>query len=193
MNSSKEISIVKQFKTETAHIVREAFSSRCRHSVHGHKYVWEVALNGEISEKDGMLLDFKKLQGIKQFIDKFDHATVLWSKESNEVLRFFKNNFRRVLVMNKNCTAEGMARLTHNFVNEWAKSINKKIEVDYVRVWETETGSAIAKQSDSEDRLVYTFIDEDDVDESFVYNPTPPPVTPIYEAKHLPIFDEVLN
>jgi len=178
MNSSKEISIVKQFKTETAHIVRGAVSERCKFNIHGHSYLWEVCITGFIDPKNGMLLDFKELTPIKKFIDKFDHATVFWSLESDEIISFFKYHFKRVLVMNENTTAENMARLVHKVTSDWLAREHNNVSVKWVRVWETTTGSAIATSSDTDDYLEYDFT---------------LPAKSVAEAKQLPMFDEVLN
>ncbi len=148
------ISIVKQFETETAHIVRMAVSERCKFNIHGHSYKWEVAITGNINEETGMLLDFKELKPVGDFIDQFDHSTVFWSLESEEILDFFQEQFKRVLIMKQNTTAENMARLVHSFTTTWLLRVPGNAVVDYIRVWETRKGSAIAKESDLDDFLI---------------------------------------
>lgn len=150
--------IKKVFKTETAHIVRNAVSERCRFNVHGHSYKWEVIIEGPMNVLTGMVLDFKELAPIKHEIDKFDHAMVLWSKDDPKFIRFFKDNTRRVIVMNENVTAENMARLLHKWVNDWLDTIfgpTNRYECVQVNVWETETGCAEAIESDEDDYIVY--------------------------------------
>lgn len=153
------VAITKQFETETSHIVREAYSTRCAFNIHGHSYVWEIGIGGEV-EEDGMVLDFKKLNPIKEFIDKFDHANVFWSKEEEKIINFFKDNFKRVIVMNKNCTAENMAKLLHRFVQEFLQVNYPRKTVVYAKVWETRKASAEAYSSDSEDTIVYMHNEE---------------------------------
>ncbi len=145
--------ISKQFVTETAHIVREAVSERCKYNLHGHSYRWEVAIEGPVAA-NGMVLDFKELQPVREFIDQFDHATVFWSVESVDVVKFFTKNFKRVLVMNKNCTAENMASLLHAYVSQWLEAkYTKKYSVSYIKVWETEKACAIATSHSEDDFL----------------------------------------
>jgi len=115
-----------------------------------------------------MVLDFKELADIKAQIDKFDHATTFWSKEDPMIINFFKDNFHRVIVMEKNVTAENMARWAHKMTTDWLSTLNNKIWTSgqvpanaqtytcaYVRVWETRTGSAWTDESDWQDTLVY--------------------------------------
>lgn len=147
-------SIVKELETETAHIVRNAVSERCKFNLHGHSYKWEIAITGEIKKTTGMVLDFKELADIKNAIDRFDHATVFWSEEDPNIITFFQKNFRRVLVMKKNVTAENMARFAHKCVSDW---LGFRGHCEYVRVWETRTGSAIASDHDDDDILVSTY------------------------------------
>jgi 6-pyruvoyl tetrahydropterin synthase/QueD family protein len=168
--------IVKQYETETAHIVRNAISERCRYNIHGHSYKWEIAIKGPIHPATGMVLDFKELGDIKAMIDKFDHATVFWEQEDPEIIDFFKTHFRRVLVMKKNVTAENMARWAYKWIEEWLdSSFNHSIWASgkppafaqtyscaYVRLWETRTGSALTEgdDRDEDDILVYTHEDK---------------------------------
>lgn len=146
--------IIKRFKSETAHIVRNAFSERCAFSFHGHSYVYEVAIDGNI-QGDGMVLDFKRLIPIKLFIDQFDHSAVLWDKEKTEVKDFFIKNFDRVLVMKKNPTAENMVRIISRYTNNWLENNFQGCTLGYIRIWETDTGSAQDNNFDEEDTFTY--------------------------------------
>jgi 6-pyruvoyl-tetrahydropterin synthase len=134
-----------------------------------------VCIEGPIGD-NGMVLDFKQLADIKMMIDKFDHAHVFWSQEDPEVIEFYKKHFRRVLVMNKNVTAENMTRWAHNAIQGWLNAnFNDKIwntvtdgrqtiptpyTCAWVRVWETKTGSAWTNESDAADTLTYIHKDE---------------------------------
>jgi 6-pyruvoyltetrahydropterin/6-carboxytetrahydropterin synthase len=153
------IKITKQFRSETSHIVRNAFSERCKYNQHGHSYVYEVSIVGEVSETSGMVLDFKELQPIKSLIDMFDHCAVLWEGEQNYFKDFFKKEFKRVLVMKKNPTAENMVRIISKFVSQWLSEKHPHCCLHSVRVWETVTGSAEGNEFDDDD--VFTFVSED--------------------------------
>lgn len=153
--------IKKTYGTETAHIVRDAYSERCKFNVHGHSYSWEVEISGNLKE-NGMVLDFGELKPIKEFVDKFDHAMILWEKEREDFKQFFFDNCKRVIVMKKNTTAENMARLLNKFVSEWLISIKSKAIVFQINVWETKSGcaSSFCNDFDDDDVCVYIHIDK---------------------------------
>ncbi len=147
--------IIKKITTETAHIVRNAATKRCQ-TFHGHRYQWEIYVDGPIDPETGMVLDFKLLKPIKDFINKFDHSTVLWDKEDETIKYFFLNNFSRILIMRKNCTAENMARLALKYTNEIIKKeFGENYSVSKVRVWETETGCAESTEYDENDIFIF--------------------------------------
>jgi 6-pyruvoyltetrahydropterin/6-carboxytetrahydropterin synthase len=148
MNKIKKI-----YETETAHIVRGASSERCKYNIHGHSYKWEIEIVGKVNEI-GMIIDFIDLKPIKEFIDKFDHSMVLWSKEDINFINFFKKNCRRVVIMNKNTTAENMSSLLFNFIKNWLENNYPLYTCFQVNVWETRTGCGTALSCDSEDILI---------------------------------------
>ena len=151
------ILIKKIFKTETAHIVRLASSQRCRESVHGHSYKWIVTiLDEEKLKENGMVIDFIDLKPIKEFIDQFDHAMILWQNDTQQFKDFFLNNCERVIIMLKNTTAENMAKLIHKFTQDWLKISypNRLLICKKVEVWETETGCGMATSSDNNDIII---------------------------------------
>ena len=96
-------------------------------------------------------MDFKELGFIKNLVDLFDHTTVLWSNEKQSMIDFFNTEFKRVMIMKKNPTAENMAEFLTNIIinivnnNEYYKSIVKGVEVE---VYETKYNSAIYKIED---------------------------------------------
>jgi len=143
--------ITKQYVTETAHIVRNAVSERCKYNIHGHSYTFEVGIIGDINPKTGMVIDFKEFGPIKAYIDKFDHAMVLWASDFDYILDFFTNNFKRVIIMSKNCTAENMAKLIHRELKAMLVEKDIPAQVQTVKVWETATSCAIAIDSDDTD------------------------------------------
>lgn len=152
--------IRKLYETETAHRVLNADSIRCSQGPHGHSYKWEVEITGPINNHTGMVIDFGSLKPVKEMIDRFDHAYILWQKEDPEIIDFFKKHFKRLIIMRQNVTAENMARWAHQWVLLWLRSnynINYQVEV---RVWETRTGSAIADYSTEDDDLVYIHKEE---------------------------------
>ena len=147
------------YETETAHIVRKAYSERCRFNVHGHSYKWIVSLKSWDLDDAGMVVDFGNLKWIKQYVDQFDHTMVLWKNDDEEFKQFFLDNCKRVIIMNENTTAENMAKLLATYIFTQLKDkYGGKVQLDNVQVFETRTGSAIATTQDvslSEATIVY--------------------------------------
>ena len=139
--------IRKQFKFESAHIVRNAVSERCKFSIHGHSYRVEVFLHGKVNQETGMLLDFiefKKI-GIADFLDKFDHAIAIWNDDSDKYIADMLNHSKRAIIMNLNPTAENMAIFFHYHIQ---KLLGCDYKVKCVRVHETDTGYAESEETD---------------------------------------------
>ncbi|MCW3807858.1 6-pyruvoyl trahydropterin synthase family protein [Plebeiibacterium marinum] len=142
--------IRKKFKFEGAHIVRDCSSDRCKKSLHGHSYVVEVFLTSTKLDFGQMIYDFGLTKGtIKDFIDSFDHAYAMWSKESEEFKNFIKSNSDRYIEMPVSPSAECFA-LTILFIIDkvlGATQFNNgegEVKVRSVRVHETDTGYAEA-------------------------------------------------
>lgn len=85
--------IRKLFNVEAAqHVVRNATSHRCSHSVHNHGAIVEVFLTSDKLDNGGMIVDFGILKGtIKQWIDSFDHCMCFWNKDNEEYKSDMKN------------------------------------------------------------------------------------------------------
>lgn len=150
--------IRKLFKAETAHIVRKAYTNRCDQNIHGHSYKYELFLESNNLDNAGMVTDFTFVKKyFNSLFDSFDHTTVLWSKEKEEIKEFFKNNFARVIVADWNSTAELQSMfftyICHKiitYINEkglWTNN-EKNVSINSVIVHETEGGYAKCNRSE---------------------------------------------
>jgi len=133
--------ITKQFKMEVAHRLTSSYSERCQ-SVHGHSYLMEVTLEGELNE-DGMVMDFGELKDrMNHFFDAFDHSYVI--SKYDITLPFFlgieAQIHNRMIVVDYNPTAENMA------YHAFRALIENDLPVANVKVQETLTGWAVAKR-----------------------------------------------
>ena len=103
-------------ETDTGHRVPN-HKSKCRH-MHGHRYRWEVELEGEVviergASDEGMLMDFSDISRIlDEYIhDVVDHAFVVY--EGDEVARdalSMMGDEHRTLVVPFVPTAENLAK-----------------------------------------------------------------------------------
>lgn len=140
--------IRKEFKTETAHVVRNCSSERCKYSIHGHSAKIEVFIESNTLDNGGMILDFGILKDeVKAFIDSFDHCYVVWSKESDKFKDFIKSSSLRYIEMPISPSAENLSFMMFVFVNRILENTNfnngeKNIKLHSIRYHETDTGYA---------------------------------------------------
>ena len=122
--------IRKLFRFENAHIVRFCSSKRCRTSIHGHSYVAEILLSSNFLDNAGMVYDFGLMkQNIKTIIDSFDHATTIFSGDSDEYKNDLKKRILELSVMNNG---------------------EREVKLHSVIVHETDTGYAQCFKEDAE-------------------------------------------
>lgn len=148
--------IRKQFKFEMGHIVRDAWSRRCSMNIHGHSYLLELMLKGYDPDAGQMLVDFGLVKHwLNDFVDSFDHTCVLWNRHEDEhIVRFFTENFERVICTPFSSSAEMQAKMFAEvsdiiIKSKWEKENGKDVNyasantvVDSARVHETKTGWA---------------------------------------------------
>lgn len=166
--------IRKEFRVESAHIVRNCTSHRCSHSIHGHSAVIEVFLECDKLDNAGMVYDFGLLKGtVKQFIDSMDHCYILCNKDDCDFRNFIRNNCDRWIELPFNPSAEMLAVYIHRYINKIlsltvTNNGEGHIKCTGVRYHETVTGWAESSQPD-----VDRFWKEDyDKDISYSYGVT---------------------
>ena len=147
--------IRKEFRVESAHVVRNCTSDRCSHSVHGHSAVIEVMLEGDKLDNAGMLYDFGLMKGtVKQFIDSSDHCMLIWNKDKWEYKDFFKQENDRWIELPFNPSAEQLCMFYHVFIQyilDHTVTVNGEdthLKVKGVRYHETTTGWAECNEKD---------------------------------------------
>ena len=119
--------VVKRVSFEAAHFLPN-YDGPCRNT-HGHHFVVEIGVSGEVDKETGMVIDFKHLkQALEPIIDKFDHHLL------NDTI--------------PNPTAENIASYIFDLLQgglaaDWSPdSQDYSIVVEFVRVWETEDSYA---------------------------------------------------
>lgn len=152
--------IRKLYKFEAAHRVRTSTGSRCRESIHGHSYLVEVFLSG--SKSGDMIIDFGDLKpNLGVFFDCLDHATFIWLNDNPEYLAFVHKFSRRVIEMQRDPTAENMARAFLKYCHNILKECGCPVAVTKVRVHETATGYAEADTFFFDDNLTIEHPNDD--------------------------------
>ena len=105
-------------------------NGKCR-NLHGHTYKLEITISGDIN-KNGIIIDFGDLKEIviKNIIDKLDHSTAIYEKDS-----LLLTNFPKVLKYNifpYETTAENLSKWIFD-------KLTKLLKIKKVRLWETPT------------------------------------------------------
>ena len=115
-------------ETDTGHRVPK-HKSKCRH-MHGHRYRWEVELEGEVVtqigvSEEGMLMDFADVSEIlnKHIHDVVDHAFIVYEgdEEATAALSVMGDEHRTIVVPFVP-TAENLAKWAYEQVEPHIKS-----------------------------------------------------------------------
>lgn len=146
--------IRKKFTFQGAHIVRDCSSERCKKSIHGHSYVVEIFLESSYIDNGQMVVDFGLLKGtIKDFIDSFDHAYSMWTREKDDFKDFIESHSERWIEMPVSPSAEMYSLMFYAVINAILKNTEfnngeRGVTLHSVRVHETDTGYAESFERD---------------------------------------------
>jgi len=145
--------IRKLFRFEGAHIVRNCTSRRCRENIHGHSYQVEIFITSDQLDQGYMIMDFCRLNQVKEFIGSFDHSYSLWNQEDEAFKKFIYTYNRRVAEIPVSPSAEGYALLFYYVIDQLLQHTEKingegHIRLHSVRIHETATGYAEAFRED---------------------------------------------
>lgn len=147
--------IRKLFNVEAAqHVVRNATSYRCSHSVHNHGSVVEIFLSSDQLDNGQMICDFGLLKtNIKIFIDSFDHCMTFWNQDNPQYINDMKKWNDRWIELPVNPTAEALALYMLYMINKIIKATDfnngeGEVVCSDVIYHETITGYAHATLSD---------------------------------------------
>lgn len=145
--------IRKQFKFEGAHIVRNCSSQKCRENIHGHSYIVEVFITADKLDHGYMIMDFCRLEKVRNFIESFDHTYSLWCEEDIDFKQFIYKYNKRVVELPVSPSAEGFALVFFYAIDQILQHTpptngEGHISLHSVRVHETSTGYAEAFRED---------------------------------------------
>ncbi len=120
------ITVVKEFTFDSAHFLPN-YEGACNR-IHGHTYKLQIGVKGEIDPDTGMVIDFKKLNGLVDnlVIRKMDHQLL--------------NNIADGRFPANNPTAELMSQY---IFAELQANLPDGVIMDFVKLWETPTSYAI--------------------------------------------------
>ena len=146
--------IRKEFRVESAHIVRNCTSERCSHSIHGHSAVIELFFESDQLDNAQMVMDFGLMKtSIKQFIDSMDHCYLLCDKDKPEFKEFITKECDRYIILPFNPSAEMLSLYIFKNVSNILELTNlangeQNVKLKAVRYHETVTGYAECNEDD---------------------------------------------
>ncbi|MDR3158988.1 MAG: 6-carboxytetrahydropterin synthase QueD [Zoogloeaceae bacterium] len=135
--------ITRRLEFDAGHRIPD-HESQCR-NLHGHRYVIEITLEGEVRNEagasdNGMALDFSNIKAIarKHLIDAWDHAFLVW-REDKVVADFLATlpNHKTVLL---DCvpTAENLARAAFDLLAPvYRENYGARLKLSKIRLYET--------------------------------------------------------
>ena len=103
--------------------------------LHGHNWVVEFVLEGNVTNKVGYLIDFKDL---KEMVDRYDHRVLLI--EDDPLAAILENNEQRVYRLPLNPTCENIAKLLLDEIH--MRTHNQAVDFISVTVWENDKSMA---------------------------------------------------
>lgn len=119
-------------------------NSQCK-NLHGHRYVIEITLGGDIIKKDktsenGMVMDFSDVKRIarESVVDVWDHAFLVY-KNDQTVLDFLNSlPDHKTVVFEEVPTAENMAAEAFRILqNQYQDTFGNHLKLARVRLYET--------------------------------------------------------
>ena len=118
--------------------------SQCRH-LHGHRYVIEVTLAGEVIRRDGdpangMVMDFSEIKSLarQHVVDVWDHAFLVYSGDA-KVVEFLESiPGHKTVVLDCIPTAENLAEKAFEILDAvYCDTYGNELRLERVRLYET--------------------------------------------------------
>ena len=118
--------------------------SQCR-NLHGHRYVLEITLQGELVETEGapdrgMVMDFADVKALamEHLVNKWDHAFIVYARD--EVVRSFLETMadHKTVVLDRIPTVENLAAEAFRILSEvYNDHYGVDLKLKRVRLYET--------------------------------------------------------
>ena len=135
--------ITRRLEFDAGHRI-STHTSQCRH-LHGHRYVIEVTLLGNIIAEEGvpeqgMVMDFSEIKRIvrEQIVDPCDHAFLVYKNDTMVVdfLRSLENH--KTVILDSQPTAENLVNVAFLILDEaFQKNYGDRLRLERVRLYET--------------------------------------------------------
>ena len=130
--------VKRHFELDAGHRLAE-HQFKCQ-NLHGHRYVFDIEITGEIHEKTGLLMDFSHIKA--PIMDAFDHNTLLNSEDpltNSDIINFIEDGQEYDLyIMDCEPTVENIADEAMDLIfNQMTEDERKRIDTVRIKVAET--------------------------------------------------------
>jgi len=115
------LTITRKLEFDAGHRIPD-HNSQCR-NLHGHRYILEITLTGQVVEHDGfadngMIMDFTDVKALarENLVDLWDHAFLVYDKDVKvkEFLDSLPNH--KTVVLNRVPTVENLAKIAFDIL-----------------------------------------------------------------------------
>ena len=127
-----QYTISKEFSCDAAHRLHLMEQTHCCRNIHGHTYTISVVISTRELDDKGMVIDFRKLDVVKKYVDeKFDH-TLLISQGDKELIEIAeKLNTRHTVLPVLQTTCEEMGKYLYTRFFEQFQDLIPGFEYKY--------------------------------------------------------------
>ena len=118
--------------------------SQCRH-LHGHRYVLEVTLAGQVIEKEGdpangMVMDFSEIKSLakRHLVDRWDHAFLVYAGDAKVVEFLATLPEHKTVILDCIPTAENLAENAFVTLDAvYRDTFGNQLRLERIRLYET--------------------------------------------------------
>jgi 6-pyruvoyltetrahydropterin/6-carboxytetrahydropterin synthase len=135
--------ITRRLEFDAGHRIPD-HKSQCRH-LHGHRYVIEITLSGEVIDKDGdsangMVMDFSDVKTLakEHLVDQWDHAFLAY-KNDKAIVDFLQTlPDHKTVILDSVPTAENLAQIAFQRLDSvYRDTYGNQLKLVRVRLYET--------------------------------------------------------
>lgn len=150
--------ITRRLEFDAGHRIPD-HQSQCRH-LHGHRYVLEITLAGEVIEAagqpdNGMVMDFSEVKQIamRHVVEVWDHAFLVYRGDT-QITQFLATlPDHKTVVLDRVPTAENLARIAFEILDpayrdKYGGEAGNRLRLEQVRLYETPNCWADCHRSD---------------------------------------------
>jgi 6-pyruvoyltetrahydropterin/6-carboxytetrahydropterin synthase len=146
--------ITRRLEFDAGHRIPD-HQSQCRH-LHGHRYVLEVTLGGDVIEaagqpNNGMVMDFSEVKAIamRHVVDAWDHAFLVHAGDTRVVEFLAAMPGHKTVVLERVPTAENLARIAFEILDGAYRDVyGNHLRLEQLRLYETPNCWADCRRSD---------------------------------------------